>query len=437
MIMSMKRVILLLGAVLLLLLSLLVTRGVALRAIGEADRGVEPVQLADETEDPPQQNREEIAVETLHADCGSANACQELVIRGDTEYTLPNGKPSPFGGYADPSVREDSNGVLWLSYSWPHLEFADRRPIPSVDIHLARSLDQGASWAFVTKLLTATPMSNPAAPSQAGYLDYEVVNLLPVAVSGQTVWFGVTLNYFVPEQGGMAARPSNSFHIRVYQADHPTEIPSAPYTILGGGATAKEWNASQSLIPGDIGILDRTSFFWNEPSLYYESGTLYLTMVSFHLRNRSDISRDSVHVFATRPDGLPSSWKWEYKGELAGAEEASILQATRLTQVDIARSKTGALLLIASPDDWNEKAGDYNHKGCVALEIVSLDRPALRRSASGNLVVHARVEDTQANDLGSAACSYDPNSATGILFTRRDKTHDELTASLWQTYLSP
>lgn len=377
------------------------------------------------------------APETLQADCGTGETCKELVIRGDSPYTLPDGSESPFSGYADPTIRQGDDGVLWLSYSWPHLKFVSQRPVPSVDIHLAKSVDQGNTWDFVTTLFSATPISNPAEPSQTGYLDYEVVNLLPATVNGQTTWFAVTLNYFVPEQGEMALRPSDSFHIRVYQADSPIDLINAPYAVLAGGTTNQAWNPVQLLVPDDMNNADKKSFFWNEPSLYFENDTLYLIMVAFNLRNREDISRDSVYVFATKPDGAPASWRWEYKGELLGSDEAKMLGATRFTQVDVVRGKIGDLLLIASPDDWNTEFGDYNHKGCVVLEVASLEEPSIRKDASGNLLLRAIVVDSQANDLGTAACSYDPNSATGILFTRRNKTQDSLTASLWQTFLQP
>lgn len=376
-------------------------------------------------------------VETLQVDCGAGDTCKELVIRGDEKYTLPDGGTSPFSGYADPTIRQGNDGVLWLSYSWPHLKFVDRKPVPSVDIHLAKSEDKGNTWDFVSTLFTATPISNPVMPSQAGYLDYEVVNLLPATINGKETWFGVTLNYFVPEEGGMSMRPSDSFHIRVYQADSPADLANVPYAALAGGATAAAWNPSQSLIPDDMSAADKRTFFWNEPSLYYENGTLYLVMVAFNLKNREDISRDSVYVFATKPDGQPSSWQWEYKGELVGNTEAKTLGATRLTQVDVVRGKEGDLLLIASPDDWNYDIGDYNHKGCVIMEIVSLDKPAVKKDDAGNLLLRAKIMDSQANELGSAACSYDSNSATGILFTRRNKTQSALTASIWQTFLQP
>lgn len=387
-------------------------------------------------ETPPPVSTDSV-VQTLQVDCGAGDTCKELVIRGDSKSTLPDGSASPFSGYADPTIRQGNDGVLWLSYSWPHLKLADRKPVPSVDIHLAKSVDKGNTWDFVTTLFTATPISNPVAPSQAGYLDYEVANLLPATINGQTTWFGVTLNYFVPEQGGMAMRPSDSFHIRVYQADNPIALTNAPYAILGGGITNKAWDPNQSLIPDDMGTSDKKSFFWNEPSLYYENGTLYLIMVAVNLKDREDISRDSVYVFATKPGGAPSSWLWEYKGELIGNTEAKMLGATRLTQVDVVRGKQGDLLLIASPDDWNYEFGDYNHKGCVVLEIISLDKPAVKKDDSGNVLLRAKIMDSQANELGSAACSYDPNSATGILYTRRSKTQGSLTADIWQTFLQP
>ncbi len=204
--------------------------------------------------------------ETLQADCGAGETCKELVIRGDSQYTLPDGSESPFSGYADPTLRQDEEGVLWLSYSWPHLKFAERRPVPSVDIHLAKSMDQGNTWDFVTTLFTATPIVNPAAPSQTGYLDYEVVNLLPATINGQTTWFGVTLNYFVPEQGGMALRPPDSFHIRVYQADRPADLTNAPYAVLGGGITNPAWNPNSSLIPADMSDADKKHSFGTSPA---------------------------------------------------------------------------------------------------------------------------------------------------------------------------
>ncbi|MCA9372175.1 exo-alpha-sialidase [Candidatus Woesebacteria bacterium] len=370
-------------------------------------------------------------------DCADGS-CQEIAVNGDPKYAFPNGTASPFSGYADPSIRRDPHtDMLWMAYSWPHFKIEGTTRSPSSEIHLAKSDDDGQSWTFVKKLWETTALSNPAKTTQSGYLDYEVVNLLPVDMNGATTWFAVTLNYFVPSDGGFAARPSNSFHIRVSKSSTVEGLSNAPAQVLGGGMTATQWNVNQTLVPSDIGAFDKKSFFWNEPSLYYENGTLYLTMVAFNVRNRSDITRDGVYVFGTKPDGDPSTWNWSYKGKLAGSNEASELGGQRLTQVDIARGVNGQLLMITSPDDWSSTFSDYNHKGCVALEVASMEQPALARDENGQLVVHARVTDSTANALGSAACSYDPSNSGGILFTRRNKTQTELTAGIWKTFLNP
>jgi hypothetical protein len=50
--------------------------------------------------------------------------------------------------------------------------------------------------------------------------------------------------------------------------------------------------------------------------------------------------------------------------------------------------------------------------GCVALELVSIDPPALARDCSGRVVVRARIEGSFVG-----ACTHDPRSATGIVAT--------------------
>jgi hypothetical protein len=93
--------------------------------------------------------------------------------------------------------------------------------------------------------------------------------------------------------------------------------------------------------------------------------------------------------------------------------------------------------LLASPDVWNTRLKDYNHQGCVALEIESLSPPRLKRDADGKLALRATVSASDSNELGSAACAYDPASSSGILFTRRVKSATKLTVGLWMTGLRP
>ena len=108
-----------------------------------------------------------------------------------------------------------------------------------------------------------------------------------------------------------------------------------------------------------------------------------------------------------------------------------------MTQAEIVKGTDGKLLMVATPDDWNSTAQDFTHKGCKVVEINSLSTPALERTTGGQLKVRAIITASDANSLGSGASSYDPNSSTGILFTRRTKTATEFTARIWKTGLKP
>lgn len=372
----------------------------------------------------------------LQVDCVTGSpGCTELYINGDLPYTLPNGSESPFSGFADPCIRKDpSNNNLWLAYSWPNYSFVGNNPVPSVDIHLAKSIDGGTNWSFVKKLWLKNQISNPANSLQQGYLDHETANLIPVQENETVTWYAVRLNYFVPDQGGFSERPFDSFHITVMKAASPENLSNASSAIIGGTATNNAWNANK-LIPPD---LTNSVFFWNEPALYFENGKLYLVMVAFvYEGNFPAMSKNNIYVYSTTPTGNPESWTWSYVGKLTDSSIAAELNGERLTQVDIAKGKDGNLLALLTPDDWNTTYNDFNHKGCKVVELESIDPPKIKRGDDGKIVVRAIVTASDSGPLGSAASSYDPFSATGLLFTKRTKTQSELTAKIWSTSLKP
>jgi hypothetical protein len=149
------------------------------------------------------------------------------------------------------------------------------------------------------------------------------------------------------------------------------------------------------------------------------------------------MARNRVHLFSTTPSGAPASWRWSYRGLLAGAAEAAELGGQRLSQVDFARAQDGSWLLLCSPDDWVAASQDYNHKGCRVLGLASLSSPALVRDAAGKLVVRASITASDAGPLGSASACSEPGSTTGILFTRRTKTETVFNSRIWRTALKP
>ncbi|MBI3141533.1 MAG: hypothetical protein HYZ16_01755 [Bacteroidetes bacterium] len=369
---------------------------------------------------------------TQYLDCPK-DGCQELLVDNDPYQVNPD-----FYGYADPSIRKDPNGnALWLAYSFPHYKMSGNTPVPSVAIHLAKSNDQGNSWHFVKKLFEPLAISNPADTGQKGFLDHEVVNLLPLQHKGQSFWLAARLQYFIPEEGGFKARPNNSFFISIVEAADPTMLTDGEIGTIGGSMTHERWEVDQILIPTEqLG----TSFFWNEPALYYDDneGILYLAMVAFvYHAGLPQMEKNNTHVYSTRPEGEPGQWEWSYRGILANHEVAKELGAERVSQIDLALATDGTLLLVLSPDDWNVQEADFNHKGCQVLEVESLWMPTLARSLDGKLRVRTVVTASDANVLGSGASAYDPGSATGLLFTKREKTSNSLTASIWITKLKP
>jgi hypothetical protein len=371
-------------------------------------------------------------------DCVAGSGAEEFIVTGDPYNTFtPPGYP-PFNGYADPSIRKEPNSNrIWLAYSFPHIKQVDSNYVPSVAIHLAKSEDLGSNWSFVKKLFEPIRMNNPANTSQAGYLDHEVINLLPVSTSSTTDWLAVRLNYFVPTIGGFAARPNNSFYISIVKSTSPDNLDNGQVGTIGGNLTHAAWNANTTLIPPDLAA---DYFFWNEPALYFDAsnGKLYLIMVAFVYNGSIPImSKNNVYVYSTTPTGNPNSWNWQLNGTLVNSEIANELGGERVSQVDLTKGADGKLLLVCSPDDLNIAQNDFNHKGCKVLEIKSLENPSLERDTDGKLKIRTIITASNANDLGSAASSYDAASATGILFTKRIKNSTQFTTSIWKTKLKP
>ncbi len=374
----------------------------------------------------------EDTTQTIMLDCVDAN-CQELLVPGDPYQNNPD-----FFGYADPSIRKDPNSnTLWLAYSFPHYKVSGSTPVPSVAIHLAKSNDSGNNWVFVKKLFEPEQMNNPANPGQAGYLDHETVNLLPVKQNIDNYWLAARLNYFIPTGGGFKERPNNSFYISIVKADSPENLTNGEIGTIGGSFTHSSWNVNQRLVPPD---LNSEVFFWNEPALYFDetNNKLYLIMVAFVYSGSTPVmSKNSTYVYATTPSGSPSTWNWEHRGILANSIDASELGGERISQTDIAKGKDGKLLLILTPDDWNAGKQDFNHKGCKVVEIKSLENPELERDNTGKLRVRVSITASDSNELGSGASAYDPESETGILFTKRVKTDVSLTANIRKTFIKP
>lgn len=362
-------------------------------------------------------------------DCAAPN-CPAIEIIGDREATLPSGEPSPFRGFADATIRQDpESGRLWMAYSWPSVRIDGekrRGPLrrqsgssPQVDIHLAYSDDRGGTWRLAKKLWSPTSVRSP--DGDAGHMSHEVANLLPVRESGKVVWYGARLDYFLPDDGGFRKRPPQSFRILIGKAATPGDFAHAPTAALGSMATDSAWGMDVNL--AKLSPDTRHCMLWNEPAMFHNGEELFLALSCMAFRGKTpDMERNDLVVFATRPEGPPSRWQWRHAGKLAGAGEARELGGERLTQIDLAKSRSGHLIAIMTPDTWDTGTDDFVHRGCVAVEVDASNQSLkLARDSGGRLKVMARIDASDAGAAGTAACTYDPASETGIVLGKRNK----------------
>ena len=369
-----------------------------------------------------------LAFESKFIDCISGK-CPEIIIKDDDYSRFPNGNPANFRGFADPTIRKDPDTKrLWMAYSWPHVNvygdwnmrdiFSGRTKIlPAVESHLSYSDDGGINWQYYGKLWTPTPVKNSDGLI-SGHITHETPNFLPVKTLTGTKWYAARLDYFVPEQGGYKTRSIKSFRIKVLQADSPAALSKVGSVSLAASYSDKGFDYRLTDLSPELSHCHA----WNEHALYYENGNLYLGLSCMSFKGKiPDMPNNNLVVFATKPTGNIKNWKWSYKGKLSGFSESQELGGERLTQIDFAKSRDGILLAIVSPDKWNNDINDFVHMGCSAVEIESLEKPAFARNTDGSLKTRARIVSSDAGEHGTAACTYDPASATGIILVKRDK----------------
>lgn len=326
-----------------------------------------------------------------------------------------------------------------MAYSWPNVHVVEDNPrVPGVDTHLAYSDDGGSTWQFSGVLWASEPDVNRGGNGEPGFTDHEVPNILPRQTANGVIWYGIRLDYFIPNDGGFSRRPLDSFRLEIMQASSPTELATAPTATLGSALTASAWEVDFDLssLSGDLA----RCAFWNEPALYYLNDQLYLAVrcLAIDMRTgRPEVSQSDIVVFATQPGDEVLAWKWRYVGVLAGHEDAQKLGANGLTQIDLAVGIDGQLLAILTPDDWDATLQDFVHLGCYLVEVGSIDPPALARDSTGDLRIRGVITASDQAPLGPGACAYDPASATGVILVRRTKATGTLVASMHQTMIRP
>ena len=330
----------------------------------------------------------------LSVDCSrGTTACPAITIAGDAVAST-----ATFSGFADPSLRADPAvaNQVWMAYSY---------------------------------------LEGKPATGQGGIAVGETPSLAVKSVAGQITWYSVRLSYFLEPVSAYSPRYASSWTMRVAAAAGPTPaaLASAPETVLGTASTSAAYNVNVRLTA--LSPLLSGCAFWNNPAISWQGDHLYVITECIELDGAVvSASRTRMVVFATDAVGAPTSWQWSYAGVLADHAVAVELGGNRLESADISLGRDGSLLFTAALDGGN--TGDVG-LGCQVLELASLNPPALRRSATGKLVV--RAVQTAAADASwhTGACTYDPSSSSGLITVAASTSAAALSAELRSTGLRP
>jgi hypothetical protein len=350
----------------------------------------------------------------MAVDCDAPGACASIAVAGDP----PNNSPGSFEGLADPSLYADPavTGRIWLAYSWLRVQ-PGQDPggatvqMATVENHLARSDDGGATFVGVGDLWPAVPLDDPEGSGETGMIPSETASLVAIESGGVVTWYGAHLRYFLRPITGYHPRYGTSWQVRIGAAATPQGLATAPETVLGVSTTAAVYQPRERL-DQLAGLPIQHCAMLNNPTLYADAGTLYLIVECLAFVGQAiDHANSSVQVFATTPTGAPTTWTWRYAGELADHALAQQLGSDTIQQPDVSRAADGTPILVITPahDDPASSVGTVGD-GCVAVELDAIDPPAVRRDCAGNAVVRARVEGASV-----AACSHAPASITGLV----------------------
>jgi hypothetical protein len=382
----------------------------------------------------------------LSVDCSiEANLCPSLTIPAD-----PPGNAG-FHGYADPAIRKDpASATLFLGYSWLRV-LSDGTHV--VDLHLAHSLDNGASWNYDGALYTSQTFANPGNGAYAATNDTstETVDLYPIAEGGSTLWLQAHIAYLVPPQGGLYSQINTTEYISLTASSVPAG--SAPAALLGlsTASEARLGNAgtdptlapTTNLSTLNAAMTHCTQF--QQPALVVQGSTLYLGVQCFEGTPSGDASNTAYFLISTQLTGTDArSWTWTYDGEFATPAQAVKLGTAEgtpyqfFTELTFAENKNGTgLLAILSPSIASMGQQPAQQYGCRAIPMSSLSPPVLQTNASGAPVVVAKVTE---NDLytapneGPGACAYEPQASNGILIVR--KLEDDPSLGFYLTFQS-
>jgi hypothetical protein len=335
--------------------------------------------------------------------CSKDATCPELLVGGDP-FSEINMSPDPFRGYGDPSLEYDaSTGTLWMAYSWLNVQISDPTPPAVFDLgvrtHLARSDDDGNTFTFVRAV---NDMQIEAHPDSGvlGWSTHEVPSLVQEAGGG---WQMLWLKYFNPLGTVTGVDERQQFLYWRSNAAAPEQLGDNSEVWATALEASASWGAPIRFndIPELADCVVQT-----EPGLFSVNNETYLAtscLVTDANGRRPDLER--LVLLRQTANG------YAFVGNILDAGDAADLGADVIQQADITLARDGSVLLIVTPIILD---ADPSHQGCIVFEFDDIQSAMISRDATGRAVPRTIIT-ADGNGLGPGLCSYDANSATGVL----------------------
>ncbi len=359
-------------------------------------------------------------------DCTPAAGCEQLSIAGDPVDTT---SPSGFYGNLDPCVRRDPNGdhALYLAYSFPLI--VPGAATPTIEIHLASSVDHGATWNFVDKVWPYQKLAD------GNYSSHEVSSLAAQSADGTTTWYAISHSYEVPP-GGSAVNPNKALYVepvftqsttyQLVRAATPAGLatPTDSQVLICGGTTSRYASLAGPNLTAISGDLNAAT--WREPALLVEGDTLYLAAQAANAAGTFEY----IGIFAARTQGPMATWSWRYLGPLFEPNDpAQALPSAGhpiFTEIDLTQQADGQIVAIATAMDLTtqQKYGSRTADVATLGTYDPITPPAMVRDAAGRLIFTGQFTASDLNsppNLGPGASTYEAMEPDlGLLIARRD-----------------
>lgn len=385
-------------------------------------------------------NIEDISVPTntpppCYSSGSPTGACVELFPAG--EAAIGSGPD----GFADPSMRRDSvSGKLWLSYSHPTTVSSTQ----VIEIHLGYSSNGGSSWSKNSVLYnSAVGTGSWTVCDSAGKLtSHEVSNLWPNSGS----WYIVHAEYCADSSHSpVYYYPFGAFLLAanigsISNPKDPTTLQSSPTTTTSPWTFTSLTATANSLL-GLTGSNKLTcDSGWNEPSIFTQDTTLYLTARCV----QSAGSGPAFYLFTLGSlTDLALTDVSSVVGPFGGNADVRRLTGTTshtqyYTQFDVAKRATLGNDFIGIATIYDNSSGVEARLGCHVFTF----NPTASSPTGILSSIEAYIPDTtystySGSSTGQAACAYEATSPTGVLVTRREGASGSIVAHMLETGVMP